>query len=82
MVNRKSSVLCATINGVELEYIVQGSGEPVVLSHGSIYSDSYFPLMAQPILANHYLFMTPSPSQELQLFLIASPFVHSSNQTF
>ena len=54
MVNRKSSVLCATINGVELEYIVQGSGEPVVLIHGSIYSDSYFPLMAQPILANHY----------------------------
>jgi len=47
-------VLCATINGVELEYIVQGSGEPVVLIHGSIYSDSYFPLMAQPILANHY----------------------------
>jgi len=29
-----------------------------------------------------YLFVTPSPSQELQLFLIASPFVHSSNQTF
>lgn len=47
-------MLCATINGVELEYIVQGSGEPVVLIHGSIYSDSYFPLMAQPILANHY----------------------------
>jgi len=47
-------VLCASINGVELEYIVQGSGEPVVLIHGGIYADSYFPLMAQPLLANHY----------------------------
>jgi pimeloyl-ACP methyl ester carboxylesterase len=47
-------VLSATINGVKLEYIVQGRGEPVVLIHGGIYADSYFPLMAQPLLTNHY----------------------------
>jgi pimeloyl-ACP methyl ester carboxylesterase len=47
-------VLSATINGVKLEYIVQGRGEPVVLIHGGIYADSYFPLMAQSLLTNHY----------------------------
>jgi pimeloyl-ACP methyl ester carboxylesterase len=47
-------MLFATINGVQLEYTIQGCGEPVVLIHGSIYADSYLPLMAQPILTNHY----------------------------
>ncbi len=47
-------MLSVTINGVELEYTMQGSGEPVVLIHGSVFADSYLPLLAQPILTNHY----------------------------
>jgi pimeloyl-ACP methyl ester carboxylesterase len=42
------------LNGVDLEYDVQGSGEPLLLIHGSILADAFFPLLAEPRIANHY----------------------------
>ena len=42
------------LNGVDLEYDVQGSGEPLLLIHGSILADGFFPLLAEPRLADHY----------------------------
>jgi pimeloyl-ACP methyl ester carboxylesterase len=42
------------LNGADLEYEVQGSGEPLLLIHGSILADAYFPLRAEPAIANHY----------------------------
>jgi len=42
------------VNGVELEYEVRGSGEPVLLIHGSHLCGSFVPLMTQPVLTEHY----------------------------
>ena len=42
------------LNGVDLEYDVQGSGEPLLLIHGSILADAFFPLLAEPRIANNY----------------------------
>src|SRR5919112_2003314 len=42
------------VDGGELEYDVQGSGEPVLLIHGSILADAFTPLLAQPTLTDHY----------------------------
>ena len=42
------------LNGADLEYEVQGSGEPLLLIDGSILADVYFPLRAEPPIANHY----------------------------
>jgi pimeloyl-ACP methyl ester carboxylesterase len=42
------------LNGVDLEYDVHGSGEPLLLIHGSILADGFFPLLTEPRLANHY----------------------------
>jgi pimeloyl-ACP methyl ester carboxylesterase len=36
------------LDGVDLEYDVQGSGEPLLLIHGSIVADAFFPLLAEP----------------------------------
>ena len=41
-------------HGVDLEYDVQGSGEPLLLIHGSILADAFFPLLAEFRLANNY----------------------------
>lgn len=38
----------ADIDGVTLEYEMQGSGEPVVFIHGALMGDTYAPLMAEP----------------------------------
>jgi pimeloyl-ACP methyl ester carboxylesterase len=43
----------AQINGVELEYEVVGSGEPVLLI-SPVLADGFLPLMAEPALADHY----------------------------
>jgi pimeloyl-ACP methyl ester carboxylesterase len=43
-----------TVNGVELEYEVQGSGEPVVLLHGGLLADENTPLMKEPALTQRY----------------------------
>src|SRR5688500_888539 len=41
----------ANINGVELEYEVQGSGEPVLLISTGPITDSFLPLMSEEALA-------------------------------
>jgi len=40
----------AKVNGVELEYEVVGSGEPILLIHGSHIADALQPLVAEPAL--------------------------------
>jgi pimeloyl-ACP methyl ester carboxylesterase len=42
------------LNGVDLEYDVQGSGEPLLLIHGSILADAFFPLLVEPRITNNY----------------------------
>ena len=41
----------ATVNGVELEYEVVGSGEPVLLI-SPVLADGFLPLVAEPALAD------------------------------
>ena len=43
----------ATVNGVELEHEVIGSGEPVLLI-SPVLADGFAPLVAQPLLADRY----------------------------
>ena len=43
-----------SIEGAELEFDDQGSGEPVVLIHGSGPADSFLPLALEPPLRDHY----------------------------
>jgi pimeloyl-ACP methyl ester carboxylesterase len=43
-----------SIAGAELEFVDQGSGEPVVLVHGSGPADSFLPLALEPPLRDHY----------------------------
>jgi len=45
----------ATVDGITLEYEVQGSGEPVVFIHGAHMGDTYRPLMAEPALKDYRL---------------------------
>jgi pimeloyl-ACP methyl ester carboxylesterase len=48
---------CANFDdGVYLEYIIKGrrETEPVILIHGSVIADANAPLLAQPVLMNHY----------------------------
>ncbi|MCD6029474.1 MAG: dehH1 2 [Thermomicrobiales bacterium] len=42
------------VAGGELEYDVQGMGEPVLLIHGAILADAFTPLLTQPALADDY----------------------------
>ena len=44
----------ATVNGVELEYEVTGSGEPVLLI-SPVLADGFLPLVAEPALAGYQL---------------------------
>jgi pimeloyl-ACP methyl ester carboxylesterase len=44
----------ANVNGVELEYEVQGSGEPVLLISTGPIADSFLPLFSEKPLAEHY----------------------------
>src|ERR1700730_2048336 len=44
----------ARVNDVELEYDVQGSGEPVIFLHGGLLADENTPLMKQRALTDHY----------------------------
>jgi pimeloyl-ACP methyl ester carboxylesterase len=43
------------VGAVQLEYAVQGSGEPVVLIHGGAIADSYAPMIGEPALAGFSL---------------------------
>jgi pimeloyl-ACP methyl ester carboxylesterase len=44
----------ATVDGMELEYIERGAGEPVVLMHAGVCADFFLPLAAQPMLTERY----------------------------
>jgi pimeloyl-ACP methyl ester carboxylesterase len=44
----------ARTDGVELEYEVSGTGEPVVFIHGAFIAETFRPLLAEPSLAGHY----------------------------
>ena len=44
----------ATVNGVELEYAVQGSGEPVLLIGTGPIADSFLPFFSETALAERY----------------------------
>jgi len=50
-------VQTARVNGVELEYEVRGSGEPVLLIHGSHIARSFLPLVARQELTERYSFI-------------------------
>src|SRR5438270_11018414 len=45
----------ATLEGVELEYTVQGTGEPVLLIHAGVFADWFVPLLQEPRLAGYRL---------------------------
>ncbi|HLL52555.1 MAG TPA: alpha/beta hydrolase [Myxococcaceae bacterium] len=42
------------VNGTELRYEVQGSGEPVVLVHAGLIADAFEPVRTDPILTERY----------------------------
>jgi pimeloyl-ACP methyl ester carboxylesterase len=44
----------ASVNGVELEYEVQGKGEPVILVHGGLLCDEMTPLVREPALTSQF----------------------------
>jgi pimeloyl-ACP methyl ester carboxylesterase len=44
----------AHCDGIELEYVAQGAGEPVVCIHGALIADAFAPLLAEPVLATRY----------------------------
>jgi pimeloyl-ACP methyl ester carboxylesterase len=44
----------AYVDGIELEYVAQGVGEPVVFIHGALIADAFAPLLAEPSLASRY----------------------------
>src|SRR5215203_1543636 len=44
----------AALDGVELEYEVRGTGEPLVLVHPGIFADWYDVLLAEPALADRF----------------------------
>src|SRR5690348_13358135 len=44
----------ATLDGIELEFEIRGSGEPVVLIHPGHFADWFMPLLAEPVLADRY----------------------------
>lgn len=48
----------AAVEGVELEYEVRGSGEPVVLIHPGHFADWFMPLLAEPALTERYRILT------------------------
>jgi pimeloyl-ACP methyl ester carboxylesterase len=47
-----------TIDGVELAYETRGAGEPVVLIHGALIADAFWPLLEEPALVDRYQVIT------------------------
>jgi pimeloyl-ACP methyl ester carboxylesterase len=43
-----------TIDGVELEYEIRGTGEPVALVHAGVFADWFKPLLEEPSLTGRY----------------------------
>ena len=48
----------AVLNGIDLEYEVSGTGEPVIFIHGAFIADAFRPLVAQPELASRCRLIT------------------------
>ena len=44
----------ASLDGVELEYEIRGTGEPVVLVHAGVFAGWYKPLLDEPALAGRH----------------------------
>ena len=44
----------ATLNGLEMEYRVEGSGEPVLLIGTGPFADSFLPLLSEQVLGGRY----------------------------
>jgi pimeloyl-ACP methyl ester carboxylesterase len=53
-----TAMTLAKIEGVELEYTVQGAGDPVVLVHAGIFADWFKPLVEEPTLVGRYRVVT------------------------
>ena len=49
------SLLRAPVDGIELEYEVRGTGEPVLLIHGGAVAGTFAPLLDEPALAGYRL---------------------------
>src|SRR5215212_6551866 len=43
----------AVLGDVELEYLTQGAGEPIVLVHAGMFADWFDPLLREPSLAGY-----------------------------
>jgi pimeloyl-ACP methyl ester carboxylesterase len=43
-----------SVDDAELEFVIEGSGEPVVFIHGSGPADSFLPLALEPAVRDHY----------------------------
>jgi hypothetical protein len=67
----------ANVEGVELEYRVTGTGEPVILVHAGILADWWEPLIAQPALTSRY--RIPASDRQTRARSVASS---SSDGTF
>ena len=48
----------ASLDGIELEYVVRGAGELVVLVHAGVFARWYQPLLDEPALAGRYRVLT------------------------
>jgi pimeloyl-ACP methyl ester carboxylesterase len=44
----------AVLDGIELEYEVQGVGEPVILVHAGVFAEWFVPLLKEPALTRRY----------------------------
>jgi pimeloyl-ACP methyl ester carboxylesterase len=51
---RTTTMSRAKLDGIELDYEVRGTGEPVVLAHAGVFADWFKPLMEAPALAGRY----------------------------
>lgn len=48
----------AKVNGAELEYKIQGTGEPVFLIHGAIVADAFEPVLVESSVRDRYQLIT------------------------
>jgi len=54
MANQTAPMQRAKVDGVELEYQLIGSGEPVVLVHAGVFADWFEPLLKEPALTGTF----------------------------
>jgi len=53
-VTQAASMQRAKVDGIELEYQIIGSGEPVVLVHAGVFADWFEPLLKEPVLTGKF----------------------------